>query len=218
MDHWDPALVNPLAAKRPVLLIDNAGVGRSSGQVPKTFTAWAQHYASVVRALGHPRVDVLGFSMGGCAAQMLALNAPGLVRKLVLCGTTPSSGPGVVKAASLGPFERLMGAETEEEQRGAFVDGFFNASEECRGEGEVVWGRITGARKERCGHVGREGAHRQAVAFAKFMDLKQGEDASYGRLDELKMPVLIANGESACQGTTKTNDDRIRGSTPAVGE
>ncbi|KHN96065.1 hydrolase, alpha/beta hydrolase fold family [Metarhizium album ARSEF 1941] len=33
MDHWDPALINPLAARRPVVLIDDAGVGRSRGDL-----------------------------------------------------------------------------------------------------------------------------------------------------------------------------------------
>jgi pimeloyl-ACP methyl ester carboxylesterase len=34
MDFWDPALVNPLAAVRPVILYDNAGVGQSTCETP----------------------------------------------------------------------------------------------------------------------------------------------------------------------------------------
>jgi pimeloyl-ACP methyl ester carboxylesterase len=33
MDWWDPALINPLAAHRPILLIDLPGTGRSDGQI-----------------------------------------------------------------------------------------------------------------------------------------------------------------------------------------
>ena len=42
-----------------------------------------------VRALGLTEVDVLGFSIGGMAAQEIAAQAPELVRKLILVGTGP---------------------------------------------------------------------------------------------------------------------------------
>lgn len=37
MDFWDPLLVNALAAKRTVILFDQAGVGRSNGNVATTY-------------------------------------------------------------------------------------------------------------------------------------------------------------------------------------
>src|SRR5690242_11913927 len=48
-----------------------------------------------IRALGLRRVDVLGFSIGGFVAQEIALQAPDLVRRLVLVGTGPRSGQGM---------------------------------------------------------------------------------------------------------------------------
>jgi pimeloyl-ACP methyl ester carboxylesterase len=195
MDHWDPALISPLAAARPVLLIDNAGVGRSGGTVPKTFEGWARHYIDVVTALDIRQVDVLGFSMGGCVAQLVALNAPrGLVRRLVLCGTTPSTGPGVV-TAPLGPFNQLKAAATDLQQKDAFLASFFAASKRSQAAGEAAWARITSARSHRSDYVPAEGAHRQAIAFAKFMDPKQASAASYDRFALLDLPVLIANGK-----------------------
>ncbi|KAJ4152127.1 hypothetical protein NW765_017636 [Fusarium oxysporum] len=193
MDHWDPALINPLAERRPILLIDNAGVGRSTGEIPKDFSTWAQHYANVVTALGFDQVDVLGFSMGGCVAQMLALNAPALVRRLVLCSTIPSSGPGVV-TAPLGPFNKLKAASTDNEHRQAFLLGFFTSSESSQAAGNLAWQRIMTARKDRSGHVSSAGARNQGIAFMKFMDPKLAEQASFNRLGELSLPVLIANG------------------------
>lgn len=201
MDHWDPALINPIAAARPVLLIDNAGVGRSDGEIPKTYKLWAQHYIDVISALGLRQVDILGFSMGGCVAQMVALNAPSLVRKVVLCGTIPSTGPGVERADT-GPFNHLSTATTDEEHRLAFLETMFNTSPRSRAAGEAAWRRITGARSGRCQHVDLAGARRQGIAFAKFMDPKQSADASYKRFHELKMPVLIANGKSSHHSLT----------------
>jgi pimeloyl-ACP methyl ester carboxylesterase len=194
MDHWDPALINPIAAVRPVVLIDNAGVGKSQGEIPKVYAGWAQHYIDVITALGYDRVDIMGFSMGGCVAQMVALNAPSLVRRVVLCGTTPSTGPGVVRA-DLGPFNHLSSATSDEEHRAAFLDTMFNTSARSRAAGEAAWRRITGARPDRSQHVDLAGARRQGIAFVKFMDPKQAANASYNRFQELKMPVLIANGK-----------------------
>lgn len=193
MDHWDPALVNPLAARRPVILIDNAGVGRSQGEIPKSFAGWAQHYINVIHALGIQRADIMGFSMGGCVAQMVALNAPRLVRNLVLCGTTPSTGPGVVRAP-LGAFNQLKAAVSADEYRAAYLATFFADSERSQAAGAASWERIAKSRKDASRPVGKDGARRQGIAFAKFMDPKQAVDASYDRFHELRMPVLIANG------------------------
>ncbi|KAJ3512004.1 hypothetical protein NM208_g15371 [Fusarium decemcellulare] len=136
----------------------------------------------------------MGFSMGGCVAQLVALNAPDLTRRLILCGTTPSTGEGVV-TAPLGPFNQLKAAATEEEQKEAFLASMFNTSEASKAAGEAAWKRIIEARGGRVKHVDPANSHRQAIAFAKFMDRKQAKDASYDRFDELRLPVLIANGE-----------------------
>lgn len=196
MDHWDPALINPLAEARPVLLIDNAGVGRSGGEVPKTFAGWAKHYIDVISSLGMRQVDVMGFSMGGCVAQLVALNAPeGMVRRLVLCGTAPSIGEGVT-TAPLGPFNQLKAAATDHEQKLAFLSTFFTDSDRSQTAGVAAWRRITSARQNRVDHLAAEAAHRQAIAFAKFMDPKRAPEASYNRFHQLRLPVLIANGEA----------------------
>jgi pimeloyl-ACP methyl ester carboxylesterase len=39
MDHWDPAVTDGLAANRPVILFNNAGVASSSGETPDTVEA-----------------------------------------------------------------------------------------------------------------------------------------------------------------------------------
>ncbi|RFU74787.1 hypothetical protein TARUN_7466 [Trichoderma arundinaceum] len=202
MDHWDPALVNPLAAQRPVLLIDNAGVGRSEGEVPDTFAGWAAHYSAVIRELlgKSSKVDVLGYSMGGCVAQLMALNAPEQVRRLVLCGTIPSTGDGVKPSPDGKAFKRLKAARTVEEERQAFEEGFFvQRSERSREAGKKAWDRIANNRSDagevRCEPVPPGPAHKQALAFVRFMDKKNASEGSYDRLRQLRLPVLIANGE-----------------------
>jgi pimeloyl-ACP methyl ester carboxylesterase len=41
LDNWDPALVDAIAVGREVILFDNAGVGGSTGAVPRTVTPMA---------------------------------------------------------------------------------------------------------------------------------------------------------------------------------
>lgn len=48
-----------------MVLFDNRGVGRTAGEVPDTFDAWAEDMASFIEALGVNKVDLFGYSMGG---------------------------------------------------------------------------------------------------------------------------------------------------------
>lgn len=92
IDAWDPAVVNALAADRPVIAFDNAGVGRSTGQTPDNVAAMARDAVTFINRLGLSEVDLLGFSLGGCVAQQMAAENGRLVRKLILVGTAPKGG------------------------------------------------------------------------------------------------------------------------------
>jgi pimeloyl-ACP methyl ester carboxylesterase len=89
MDHCDPAVTDGLAKDREVILFNNAGVSSSSGEVPTTFEEMGANAIAFIKALGLKKVDVLGFSIGGFVAQEVTLQAPELVRRLVLVGTGP---------------------------------------------------------------------------------------------------------------------------------
>src|SRR5712671_5692312 len=71
LDNWDPAVTDPLASGREVILFDNAGVGRSSGAVPETVAGMAQHTLAFLDGLSLTNCDVLGFSLGGMVAQQM---------------------------------------------------------------------------------------------------------------------------------------------------
>jgi len=68
IDAWDPAVVNALAADRPVIAFDNAGVGRSTGKTPDSIAAMARDAVVLIELLGFSEVDLLGFSLGGCVS------------------------------------------------------------------------------------------------------------------------------------------------------
>jgi pimeloyl-ACP methyl ester carboxylesterase len=92
MDSWDPAVVNGLAKSRPVVVFDNSGVGRSSGKTPDNVAQMAVDAERFISALGFAKVDLLGYSLGGFVAQLLAAQSPGLVQKVILVGTAPQGG------------------------------------------------------------------------------------------------------------------------------
>jgi len=76
LDNWDPAVTDPLALGREVILFDNAGVGRSTGGVPTTVAGMAAHALAFLDGLGIESCDVLGYSLGGMVAQHIAMERP----------------------------------------------------------------------------------------------------------------------------------------------
>jgi pimeloyl-ACP methyl ester carboxylesterase len=89
MDHWDPAITDGLARYREVILFDNAGVGASSGKTPANFLDVAGDSIAFIKALGIAKTDIMGYSIGGKVAQEIVVQAPELVRRLILAGTGP---------------------------------------------------------------------------------------------------------------------------------
>jgi len=98
MSEWDPALLGLLARHWRLIIVDYPGVGLSSGSVAPTFSATADQISRFLAKSGHPRVSVLGWSMGGFIAQRMAAQHRHRVSRLILAGTNPGS-----PHAALGP-------------------------------------------------------------------------------------------------------------------
>ncbi|KAK5948479.1 hypothetical protein OHC33_010513 [Knufia fluminis] len=187
MDLWDPLFINALAAKREVIIFDNAGVGRSSGAVPDTYQGWANDLITLVGALAVEKFDLLGFSMGGIAVQYVALTVPDMVRKLVVAGSRAAA-PIVHRSVKEGgvdflkdeppaePIEKLRSSVTLEEGRERDVDGEPLILDLLDKDG---------------------GATNQILAT--ILDQEQSEDPEflkwYTGSNELSMPVFVANGD-----------------------
>nr|WP_284287856.1 alpha/beta fold hydrolase [Angustibacter aerolatus] len=82
-------LAGDLAAHHRVLVLDARGTGRSDGFSATTWTTadFARDVVAVLDGLGVERADVLGFSMGGRVAQVLAAEHAERVDRLVLAGS-----------------------------------------------------------------------------------------------------------------------------------
>src|SRR6266404_7084577 len=84
INNFDPIHTNRLAQDRPVILVDYRGVGRSGGEMPDTMPATAADIIAFVKALGLKEIDLFGFSIGGMVAQQVVLDAPELVRRILI--------------------------------------------------------------------------------------------------------------------------------------
>ncbi|OAP61005.1 hypothetical protein AYL99_06009 [Fonsecaea erecta] len=206
MDLWDPLLVNTLAASRTVIIFDNAGIGRSSGEVPRTFQAWAEDLLCFVEALGLPKFDLLGFSMGGYCVQMAALTAPHLVRKLILSGTgswIPSADhvAGVVwprEDPSAEALRVLEEAETREQGLKALEFSLFPDNDPGRSAFKQYWERVQERTAEPLSLdlLDRHGSAAQRQLETAMDLFTKSPRTVFDRLGELKMPVLVANGDN----------------------
>lgn len=202
MDFWDPALINPLAAKRPVIIFDNSGVGKSSGKVPNTFAGWAENVTALVQALNISQIDLLGFSMGGCVAQMVALNAPGLVRKLILAGTRASISPNTV-GADWPLVERFALAMEPDAVEAAFTVSMFTTTSNGLSQAKKYWTRIHERKHD---ELIMDQETTQAQLNDPWTDWETPNPRnSYERLGELKMPVLVCNGDQDILVPTKNS-------------
>ena len=184
MDNWDPLVTDGLAAGRPVILFNYAGVAGSTGENATTVDGMADHVAIFVKALGLTIVDVLGFSIGGFVAQNLAHRYPDLVRKLVLVGTGPRNGetnpdPRVIQVA---------GNPVPSEEDFLFL--FFSPSEESQAAGRAFWSRRT-ARPDADPPSSMETLKAQAAAIGEWV---QPRGERYAYLKEIGQPTLVVNG------------------------
>src|SRR3954470_23424371 len=85
MRQW----VAGFAAKRPVIVFDQQGHGRTADTSrAMSYEQFGDDAAALLRALDVERADVMGYSQGGGVAIQLALRHPTLVNKLVSLSAT----------------------------------------------------------------------------------------------------------------------------------
>ncbi|MFJ4673276.1 alpha/beta fold hydrolase [Kitasatospora purpeofusca] len=84
--YYAAAAAHPLLTGHRALLLDLLGFGISDRPTDFSYTleAHADAVAAAVRAAGAERVEVIGHSLGGAVAILLAHRHPGLVDRLVL--------------------------------------------------------------------------------------------------------------------------------------
>jgi pimeloyl-ACP methyl ester carboxylesterase len=190
MDHWDPAVTDGLAATREVILLNNAGVSSSSGEVPTSCEQMGTNAVIFIRALGLPKVDVLGFSIGGFVAQEITLQAPDLVRRLVLAGTGPRSGEGM---ATLTPeAQEIFGASYDEPDH-LWLRVHLTPSEKSQAAGREFLKRFRLRAQNRDPEVNEKVAPAQIEAITKW---SAPQERPFEYLKSIRQPTLVVNGDN----------------------
>ena len=169
LDSWDPRVVDGIAAHHRVITFDNRGVGASGGSTPDTIEAMAEDAVAFIRALGLEQVDLLGFSMGGMIAQLIAADEPQLVRKVILAGTGPAGGDGITNVTRIAHLDTLRGLLTLQDPK-QFL--FFTRTPEGRRAGKEFLARLkertrTATRPSRFGPTARSSRPSTAGASSR---------------------------------------------------
>jgi pimeloyl-ACP methyl ester carboxylesterase len=189
LDNWDPALVDRMAQEREVILLDNRGVGASTGAVPDNVIDMARDVLRFVDALGLIEVDVLGFSLGGFVAQELALVRPRLIRRIVLAATAPEGAPKIHRWSD----DVYALATRDVPDADGFVELFFSGSEDSRAKGMAFLRRIF-TRQE-----GRDEETDLAARDAQLQAITRWgipDPSKLARLAAITRPTLVANGDN----------------------
>jgi pimeloyl-ACP methyl ester carboxylesterase len=188
LDNWDPALVDPLAAGREVILLGNRGVGGSTGVVPDNVEDMARDALRFVDALELAQVDLLGFSLGGFVSQEIVLVRPRLVRRLVLAGTAPQGAPGIHRWSD----EVYALATPDVPNPEGFVRLFFSGPEETREKGMEYFARISSRSADPDEQTDLAARDAQLEAITRW---GIPDPSKLARLSGITQPTLVANGD-----------------------
>jgi pimeloyl-ACP methyl ester carboxylesterase len=191
MNNFDPIHTNRLAQERPVVLVDYRGVGRSGGQTPDSMSGLACDIIAFIRTLGAQQVDVFGFSIGGMVAQQVALDAPHLVRRLILVGTGPAEGEGIGQFTPevVEIVSRPGGTEVER----SALETFFSPTETSQAAGKAWLARIAERKSDREPPASAQVATAQLAALAKWGKVSGDR---YASLKKLPHRTLVWNGRN----------------------
>ena len=189
LDNWDPAVTDPLASGREVILFESAGLGRSSGEVPDTVAGMALHALAFLDSLGLKTCDVLGFSLGGMVAQEMVRSRPTVFRRMILVGTGPRGGELIMHLER--PVLARPLADPNLKGYEVLQKIFFAPTETSQAAGAEFIKRLTLRGEDREPASGPKVAQAQMAAFR---DWEKFSGERFADLKEIRQPVLVVNG------------------------
>ena len=201
LDDWDPRIIDGIAEHHRVIAFDNRGVGGTGSAVPGTVEQMGTDAIAFIRALGVQKVDLFGFSLGGGVAQMIALQQPQLVRRMILAGTGPRGGGGIDKMATIVGAAYLKAALTRSDPRNFL---FFPRTPEGKRAATDYLNRLT----ERT-HDRDKGISMQA-RIAQIMAIRHAGKSAPDDLSAITHPVLVANGDNDLMVDSSHSADMAR--------
>jgi pimeloyl-ACP methyl ester carboxylesterase len=184
MDSWDPKVIDGLGDGRPVIVFDNAGIGRSSGETPGSVVEMATAAKAFITAIERGPIDILGYSLGGMVAQVLAATEPALVRKALLVGTAPQGGEEHLVAV-------LKEARSHTDAADVRLPLFFTNSAESQAAGLEFVMRARARTEDRDPESGPQIMSQHTKAIVEWCATP---DPSRRYLSRIHQPVLVLSG------------------------
>ena len=192
LDNWDPAVTEPLAREREVILFDNAGVGRSSGKVPTTVAGMARHALAFLDGLGVTNCDVLGFSLGGMVALQMAQDRPSIFRRMILAGTAPRGGEDIMHLEK--PALSRHFADPQLQGYAILTKIFFAPTESSQAAAQAFVARLMQSAQRREDRDPPSGPEVAAAQMAAFREWEQFQGERFADLSGIRQPTLVVNG------------------------
>ncbi|TML92303.1 MAG: alpha/beta hydrolase [Actinobacteria bacterium] len=201
LDDWDPRVIDGIAAKRRVITFDNRGIGASSGSVPHTVEEMARDAIAFIRALGLEQVDLLGFSLGGGVAQVIAMEEPQLVRKVILAGTGPAGGGGIDEITKIAVKAYIKAALTLRNPKHYL---FFTRTPDGKRAAKDYMARLKERTEDRDKRISPLAMRAQLKAIRAFGNREPHD------LSAIRQPVLVANGDQDVMVASSHSADMAR--------
>jgi pimeloyl-ACP methyl ester carboxylesterase len=201
LDNWDPRVIDGIAARHRVIVFDNRGIGASKGSTPTSVAAMARDAVTFIRALGFDQVDLLGFSLGGFVAQVIAQEEPQLVRKIVLAGTGPAGGEGIDKVTPITLRAMVKGWLTFKDPKTYL---FFTRTSNGKKAAREFLERLKERKDDRDKPI-------SVIAFrAQLKAIHTWAKQPPSDLSGIRQPVLVANGEHDVMVPSSNSADLAR--------
>jgi pimeloyl-ACP methyl ester carboxylesterase len=189
LDNWDPAVTDPLACGREVILFESAGLGRSTGKVPDSISGMAKHAFAFLDGLGLRSCDVLGHSLGGMVAQQMAQDRPSIFRRIILVGTAPRGGEDIMHLDKPSLAKHFSNPKL---QGYAILQKiFFAPTESSQEAGAAFIERLSQRTEDREPVSGPTVAQAQMAAFR---DWEKYTGQRFAELRDVNNPTLVVNG------------------------
>src|SRR5437773_10187229 len=201
LDDWDPRVIDGIAAKRHVIAFDNRGIGASGGSVPHTIDEMAADAVAFIGALGYDQVDLLGFSLGGGVAQVITLEHPELVRRVILAGTGPAGGGGIEKINRIAATAYTKAALTLRDPRHYL---FFNRNPVGKRAATEYMARLKERTENRDKRISLQ-ARRAQLKAIRAAGMQAPHD-----LGKIGQPVFVANGDHDVMVASSLSADLAR--------
>lgn len=201
LDDWDPRVIDGIAAHHRVVAFDNRGVGATGSVVPDNIDQMADDAIAFIRALGLTKVDLIGFSLGGAVAQVVALKAPDLVRRMILAGTGPRGGGGIDAMRKIVAVAYTKALLTRKDPREYL---FFPRTAEGKRAASDYFARLQERTFDRDKKVSMQ------ARLAQLKAIVNAGKATPDDLTRIKAPVLVANGDDDLMVASSLSVDMAR--------